>query len=199
MAQEMRLYLAAVQRFDAVNCEDPNATIVDRVSHPKELLYARRMTQCLEHFAPNAPEVVRLAARAQHICRWEMPRHRFAKGRQGYRRWRTELADYHAQTAGQLLQEVGYDGHTIARVQALLRKERLKTDPECQLLEDVICLVFLQYYAVGFALEQEESKLIRIIQRIWAKMSPRGRAAAIKADLPPDVRKLIQQSVDEKC
>ena len=128
----------AVERFDAANREDPNREVAEGVEQAKELLYARRMSACLDRFGPDAPEPVRLAARCQHIRRWTIPRTDYPEGRNGYRRWRTDLAWFHASTAAAILREVGYDDTTVARVEALLRKERLKTDPDVQLLEDVI-------------------------------------------------------------
>ena len=132
---------AAIARFDALNRDDPNTEVQAGQSIPSQLLYAQRMTSTLERFAPDAPPAVRLAARAQHICRWKIPRESYPPGRDGYRRWRSDLGRFHAETAGSVLKEVGYDAPMIDHVAALLRKERLKADADCQLLEDVICLV----------------------------------------------------------
>jgi hypothetical protein len=94
-----------------------------------------------------------------------------------------------------VLRDVGYDADTVARVQSLLRKERLKADPETQALEDVICLVFLEYYFEPFADQHEEQKLIGILRRTWAKMSPRGQAAALALSLRPEKRTLIEKAL----
>ena len=139
----------AFRRFDEANAEDPNREVVDGEALPKELVYAQRMTRRLDAFAPGAPETVKLAARAQHIRRWEVPRDDYAEGRAGYLKWRTDLYKRHGDIAAQIMQEVGYDERTIERVQTLLRKRGLKTDPEVQLLEDVICLVFLIYLCLA--------------------------------------------------
>jgi hypothetical protein len=186
---------AAIERFDAANAEDPNVEPHDRRAIPKELLYARRMSDALERIEPAASEAVRLAVRSQHIRRWEIPRSNYPKDRDGYRRWRTELGRFHAETASRILREVGYDEATIERVGSLLRKERLKTDPDCQLLEDVICLVFLEHYSSAFIKEHDEEKLINIFRRTWKKMSPRGQEAAMQLDLNPRVRELIGKAL----
>ena len=185
----------AIEQFDAINVQDPNVETVDGVAQPKELLYAQRMTEWLDRLFPDASEALRLAARCQHIRRWHIPRMSYPMERQGYHRWRTELRKYHAETAGQVLRDVGYDAETIARVQSLLRKERLKADPETQSLEDVICLVFLEHYFEPFSDQQEEQKLIGILRRTWAKMSPRGQAAALALSLRPEKRKLIEKAL----
>ena len=185
----------AIERFDAANGEDPNRVVVDGVEQPKELVYAGRMTACLDRFGPDAPEAVRLAARCQHIRRWTMPRADYPAGRDGYRRWRTDLARFHAATAAAILREVGYDDATVARVEALLRKERLKTDPDVQLLEDVICLVFLEHYLFDFVPKQHEEKLVGVLRKTWPKMSDDGRRAALALDLAPDLRRLVARAV----
>jgi len=185
----------AIERFDAANRKDPNREVADGVDQPKELLYARRMTACLDRFGPDAPEPVRLAARCPHIRRWTIPRTDYPEGRNGYRRWRTDLARFHASTAAAILRGVGYDDATVARVESLLRKERLKTDPDVQLLEDVICLVFLEHYLFDFAPKHDEETLLRVLRKTWPKMSADGRRAALDLDLAPDLRALVARAV----
>lgn len=195
MISDPARFTAAIARFDAANGEDPNTEVFEGAAYPKELLYARRMTAWLGKLAPNASEVVQLAACCQHIRRWTIPRSQYPMDRPGYKQWRTTLAKFHAETAGKILGEVGYDEETIGRVQALLRKEHLKLDPEVQLLEDTICLVFLESYLADFAGRHEEAKLIDIIRKTWRKMSPRGHKAALALDLPPDLRRLVEQAL----
>ena len=153
------------------------------------------MSEWLDRLAPDAPEPVRLAARAQHIRRWEIPRASYPMDRAGYHRWRTDLGKFHAQVTGQILREVGFEDATVARVQSLLRKERLKADPDAQLLEDVICLVFLENYFAPFSERHDEEKLIGILRRTWAKMSPRGHASALQLQLPPEKRRLVEKAL----
>lgn len=185
----------ALARFDQANAQDPNRETVDGVSQPRELVYARRMTAKLERFAPDAPEAVRVASRCQHLQRWMIPRSTYPEGRDGYRSWRTDLGAFHAETAGAILREVGYDEATVGRVASLLRKERLKADLEVQLLEDVICLVFLEYYLADFATQHDEQKLLEILRKTWRKMSDAGRRAALALDLAPEVAGLVARAV----
>jgi hypothetical protein len=179
-------FRSAIERFDAANAEDPDG---------EELIYAQRMSEWLEKLVPDASEALRLAARSQHIRRWEIPRNRYPMDRAGYHRWRNELAAFHAKVAAEILRDVGYDDATVGRVQSLLKKERLKEDPEAQLLEDVICLVFLQHYFPDFARKHDEEKLIGILRKTWRKMSERGHQAALKLPLGDDERKLIEKAL----
>jgi len=187
MGIEPEKFLRAIERFDAANAEDPDG---------EELLYAQRMSEWLGRLAPDASEALKLAARAQHIRRWEIPRFKYPMDRAGYHRWRSELYGFHAKVAGEILQGVGYDPAIIARVQSLLKKERLKEDPEAQLLEDVVCLVFLENYFSEFARQHDEQKVIGILRKTWRKMSPRGHAAALTLPMGAQERKLIEKALE---
>src|SRR5213592_1927313 len=128
----------AITLFDDANRQDPSHTIVDGQEHPNELLYARRMSEWLYKLDPDASEALKLAARSQHLMRWQIPRSRYPMTRAGYHEWRNDLSKFHAREAASLLQQAGYDAPTIERVQSLVKKENLKSDPETQTLEDVI-------------------------------------------------------------
>ncbi|MEX2581674.1 MAG: DUF4202 domain-containing protein [Gemmatimonadota bacterium] len=181
----------AYTRLDAFNAADPRLDLVDGREEPRELLYARRMSAMLDRFEPHASEPLRLAVRAQHIGRWAIPRSDFPEGRTGYKRWRSTLMQYHADTAGEILREVGYGEDVVARVAQLLRKQGLKRDDEVQTLEDVVCLVFLEHYLDDFAREHQEEKIVDILRKTWAKMSERGHAAALELELTPETKRLV--------
>jgi hypothetical protein len=185
----------ALARIDAANAEDPGRETDGGVAVPKELLYARRMTAWLERLAPDASEALRLAVRAQHVRRWTVPRERYPAGRKGYHEWRSTLARFHADTAAAILREVGYDEETVRRVQALIRKEGLGHDPETQLLEDAVCLVFVEHHLADFAAGRDEEQLIGILRKTWRKMSPRGRQIAVELELPAPARALLDRAV----
>ena len=156
------------------------------------------MTAMLEHFAPDATEAVQLATRSQHICRWKSPRNAYPMDLTGYKKWRTDLYEFHAETAGAIMREVGYDDEMISKVQALLRKAKLKVNPETQLLEDVIDLVFLQHYLADFVSKYshyEEEKLLDILRKTWRKMSDNGHAAALKINYTPELLAVIQKAL----
>ena len=190
---ESARFREAILGFDAANAEDPNAEVENGVSQPKELVYANRMTAALYRFAPGAPETVCLAARCQHIRRWTIPRGDYPDGRAGYRRWRTALADFHAETAARILRDVRYDETVVADVQSLVRKDHLKTDADAQLLEDVVCHVFLTHYLADFAARHDDTKVTGILRKTWRKMSEAGRAAAFALELPEAVRSLVER------
>lgn len=193
----------AIALFDAANADDPNKEVVEGLEMPKELVYARRMSEMLTRFAPDAPEAVRLAVRAQHIERWKVPRSDYPMDRTGYLMWRTGLYKYHAETAGRLMREAGYDEESIARVQSAVGKKGIKVNPETQLLEDVVDLVFIEHYMLGFAgqhPEYDEEKWIGIIRKTWQKMSAEARAFALsgKINLPQALVPLILKSIEQK-
>jgi hypothetical protein len=190
---------AAIAAFDAANSADPNRERDGGAEHPKEMVYARRMSMMLERLAPDASEAVRLAVRCQHLRRWEIPRDSFPRTTEGYRAWRKRLMDFHAEAAGSILRDAGYDDETVGHVQSLLRKERLKRDPESQLVEDVVGLVFLEHYLERFVAEHQEydeAKLADILRKTWAKMSTQGREAALTlVKLPEALKPAILRAV----
>lgn len=163
--------------------------------HPDEVLYGRRMRAWLEKLAPEAPEHLKLAARAQHVRRWEIPREKYPKGREGYLKWRTELYGFHADVAAGILKEAGYDAATIDRVRSLLMKKDLRRDPEMQLLEDVICLVFLEFTFADFSVKHEEEKIVTIVRKTWRKMGAKGREAALTLPMSPEARRLVERAL----
>lgn len=200
MTTDPQRFQRAIERFDAANAEDPNRELADGREQPKELLYALRLSAMLERFAPEASEALRLAARCQHIRRWTIPRSDFPMTPAGYKQWRSNLQQFHAETAARMLRDTGYGEETIARVQALLKKEKLKLDPEVQALEDVVDLVFLESYLVDFVAkhpEYDEAKWIDILKKTWFKMSPRGRKAALSIiRLPSALLPLIRKGAE---
>ncbi|HEA22631.1 hypothetical protein LCGC14_0692460 [marine sediment metagenome] len=187
--------LQAFQKFDAANSLDPNTTEYLGESYPKEVLYAIRMTERLNNFAPDASEALRLTARCQHICRWEIPRDSYKMNRTGYLKWRQDLKKFHARKAAEILQNVGYSQEIIDEVGFLLQKKGLKRNEDTQILEDVICLVFLEYYFESFADEHSEEKIIDILQKTWRKMSGKGHEAAMKLPFSKKSSTLIAKAV----
>lgn len=182
-------------RFDAANAEDPRR---EPDGTPKELAYGRRMSAWLERLAPDASEEVRLAVRAQHIRRWEIPRDSYPKGRTAYLKWRRELRAHHADLAGSIMSDCGYAPDTVRRVQAIIRKERFKTDPWAQQLEDVACLVFLDHYFKPFVDEQDPDAIVKILRRTWLKMSVAGQQAALKIDYTPRCKELLEAALQSR-
>ena len=142
MSEQPTRFKDALLLIDEANTQDPHTEIFEGEEYPKELLYSMRMTKWLETLEPHASEALRLAVRSQHIRRWEIPRSEYPLGRKGYHQWRIRLYDYHGEKAAEILEKVGYEEETIARVRMLLKKQGLKSNPETQTLEDVACLVF---------------------------------------------------------
>jgi hypothetical protein len=188
-------FYAAVDRFDEENGRDPTVLVVDQVAYPQELLYAMRLTAWVLRLQPDASEHLLLAARSQHICRWTIPRNSYEMSRAGYLRWRNDLKQFHSRKTGEILREVGYDDETIAQVCDLNLKKKLGRDPECQVLEDALCLVTLQYQLSDLVAKTEPAKMLSILQKTWKKMSPAARGQTLKLPLSETERQLIEQAL----
>ncbi|HEY9006340.1 DUF4202 domain-containing protein [Ohtaekwangia sp.] len=181
--------------FDAYNANDLHTEEVNGQSHPKELLYGQRMTEWLNKFAPHAPEYMQLAARCQHIGRWEIPRNSYPMDKKGYLQWRNAEKFHQAKIAEQILLSCRYDSETIEKVKFLLLKKELQTHADTQLLEDVICLVFIQYYLDDFAAQHDDAKVVDILKKTLKKMSARAIGEAGKIPVSAKAGGLIAQAV----
>ncbi len=185
----------AFSLFDEANKKDPTIETINGISVPKELRYSQLMSATLEQFAPDASDALKLAARSQHICRWEIPRDSYPMDRIGYLKWREDLKKFHASKASGILEKVGYDESIIAKVSFLLQKKKLKKDEDTQTLEDVICLVFLEYYYDEFIDKHTDEKVINILHKTWRKMSEQGHAAALQISFSKRGLDLVQQAI----
>jgi hypothetical protein len=190
-------YDAVVAAIDVANAGDPNIIESEGHAEPAELVYGRRMSATLARMAPDASEPLRIAARGQHIERWRLARKSYPEGRAGYLRWRKDAKELHARRLGDIMAEAGYGAGDIERVGALVRKEKLKLDAEAQLLEDVVCVVFLEHYLTPFMAKTEPAKLPGILAKTWKKMSDFGHAEALKLNVPPQVLRLLEQGLAE--
>ena len=188
-------FFEASRRFDEENGQDPNLIVVKGVTHPQELLYAERLTDWVLRLEPEASEHLLLAARSQHICRWTIPRKTYEMTRAGYLRWRTDLKQFHARKSAEILGEVGYEKETIARVRDLNLKKLLGQDPDCQVLEDALCLVTLQYQLADLVVKTEPAKMIEILQKTWKKMSKTARDHALALPFPETEKQLIEKAL----
>ena len=189
-------FAAAVRRFDEENSRDPNAVSAGGVSRPRELVYSEWLTRWVLKLQPEASEELRLAARCQHLCRWEVPRDSYPMTRPGYLKWRADLKQFHARKAGEILSELGYDQSVITRVQSLNLKQNFPNDPEGRVLEDALCLVFLEHQLAELAEKTSADKVVNALRKSWQKMTPAAREMALK--LPYAVRdhELIKQALD---
>ncbi len=188
-------YETALAAIDAAHSLDPTKITINSVETPYELHYAQKCTSYLTKRAPSASEPLRLAIRAQHFRRWEVPRSIYPMTRPGYHAWRTFLKKRQADLVQQICLESGYSEETAQRVGALIRKEGLKEDEETQVLEDVACLVFLDDQFEAFEKEHDEEKIVKILQKTWGKMTVRGHELALEIPMSGRPRELVEKAL----
>jgi hypothetical protein len=191
--ERLRRALAAI---DAANADDPQRIRVRGEERPKELAHAELVSAWIETLSPSPSEALRLAARAHHVRRWEIPRGDYPEGRQGYHRWRVALREHHAALAGGILEAEGYDEVTVARVREIVRKTGLGKDPEVQALEDALCLVFLETQLGDVAARLDEEKLLDVTRKTLRKMSPAAIGHARELPLPDAERALLERALE---
>ncbi len=188
-------FAAALRGFDQANAQDPNQLEWQGRQYPRELLYARWLSDWILRLCPQASEALRLAARSQHICRWEIPRSSYPMTRAGYLRWRGELKKFHAQKTGELLSAAGYPEDVVARVQALNLKKGFPNDPEGRVLEDALCLVFLEHQFAELVARTSQHTMLQAVKKVWNKMTPTAQAIARGLAYGPNERALLQKAL----
>jgi hypothetical protein len=190
-------FARAAAAIDRANGDDPNPLSVGGVTRPRALAEGELVASWIDRLAPDASDALRLAARAHHLRRWVSPRSSYPEGRAGYLRWRRDLYEFHATEVGVLLTAEGYEPAFVARVQDLVRKRGLKggTDAEVQLLEDAICLAFLEAEFADLADRLDEARMIDVLVKTLAKMSDAGKQAGLGIDLAERERDLLLRAV----
>lgn len=185
----------AIRRFDEENSKDPNFQLANGLQRPRELVYAEWLTDWVLKLCPEASEELRLAARGQHLRRWEIPRDSYPMDRVGYLKWRSDLKKFHAEKAGEILREVGYADAMIQRVQELNLKKNFPADPESRVLEDALCLVFLERQLGDLAAKTADDKVITALQKSWKKMTPTAHAEALKLSYGEREKALLERAL----
>ncbi len=202
MFKPAQRYTAVFAAIDAANADDPRTIVAAGVTRPYEIVYSERMIRRLEAMYPEASELLRIAARGQHIRRFDIPRSRFPQGREGYNEWRRTCREHHAKLLHEIMSRNGYGNQDIEHVAKLVRKEQLKKDKESQALENVVDVVFLEHYFDEFHgkyAQYDDAKVIDIIGKTLRKMSPKGHQAALALDLPERTRKLVLAAVEREA
>lgn len=188
----------AIGRFDKLNAADPNLELINGESTPREWLHAQRLSQWVMTLAPTASEALRLASRCQHLCRWTIPRDHYEMTRAGYHQWRNELKRFHAGKSAEVLRSVGYPETMVTRVGELNLKKSFPADPDSRVLEDALCLVFLQFQFTALADKTEEEKVINALQKAWKKMTPAAHEHALHLEYGHRERELIERALRPK-
>ena len=192
----MALLDDAFAAIDAANADDPNTIVVSGASRPKEQAHAEMAVEWIRRLVPSPSDALLLAARAHHVRRWDIPRASEPDGRAGYLKWKRNLQRHHAELVGSILGDVGYDDATIERVQSLVKKERLKSDPEVQALEDALCLVFVETQFTDLTDQLGEEHMVDVVAKTLRKMTPSGREAALALPLDEDALRIVGRALE---
>ncbi len=184
----------AFEAFDAVNKTDPNTFTWQGKEWPRELFLATKLSEWVLRLESNASTPLRLASRCQHIGRWQIARREYPEGRIGYLTWRKALARHHADMAATILRDLNFEDSTIERVQTILMKRGIKQDAEVQIMENALCLVFLQYQFEEFRVGNEE-KIVDIIRKSLLKMDEAGRKQALTLEYSPAGLAIVNEAL----
>jgi hypothetical protein len=186
---------AAFDAIDAANAGDPNTITVRGSVRPKEQAHAELAVEWVRRLVGEPSEALLLAARAHHVRRWEIPRSSEPEGRAGYLRWKRRLQQHHASVVGEVLAGL-VDPAVVERVQSIVRKEALRTDPEVQALEDALCLVFVETQFGELTDQLGEDHMVDVVAKTLKKMSPSGRSAALELPLDESAVRIVGRALE---
>lgn len=184
----------AFDAFDAINQLDPNVFVWEEKTWPREYFLSLKLHEWVARLKPDASEALLLASRCQHLGRWEIPRNHYPDGRIGYLTWRKELSRYHAQKATEILVGLGYEAEMIDSVQAIVLKRGIKQDPDAQVMENALCLVFLQFQYEAFR-QEHASKIVDVLRKSLLKMDAAGHQYALALPYTPEGRAAIDEAL----
>jgi Domain of unknown function (DUF4202) len=187
-----------VRAIDAANANDPASLFFEGAFHPQALLEGQRAQAWVEQLRPGANPALRLAARAHHLRRWEIPRDAYPRTRAGYLSWRRRLYDFHADALAEIMTAAGYPPDQTARAGTILHKQGLHTDADVQAHEDAVSLAFLELRAAGFSTTVSREQLLRALRRTWSKMSEAGRSASQSLDLSPELQSALVSALSDE-
>ncbi len=190
----MQAYARARELIDAAHAADPTRTTNGR---PAELAYADGVEAWVTRLVTDATQLLRLAARCQHLERWSVPRASFPEGKVGYLNWRKSLYGKQAARAKELLLAGGVSPIEADEAATWISKTGLKTNPGTQALEDAAVLVFLENEIGAFAAQHAEyprEKFVDILKKTWRKLSPRAQEMARGLELPPGIASLVREA-----
>lgn len=189
---EPAAYEAAIEAIDAANAEDP----VTHGGEPLALVQGVLAHQWVAHLDPEASAPLLIAARAHHLRRWVVPRSSYPVGRGGYLRWRRDQKVRHARELTELLRELGIDSASTERAAAIVAKEGLDrgTDAEVQTFEDAAALTFMETQFASTADRVDDDRMIVVIRKTMAKMTPAGQTAARTIELHPRLESLVARA-----
>ena len=202
MVERSQRFSKAIADIDTANAGDPRTIVVSGATCPYEVVYSERMTRRLEAMYPDASELLRIAARGQHLRRFDIPRATFAQGREGYNEWRRTCREHHAGLLRDIMNRNGYSNEEIEQTTKLVKKERLKKDRDSQALENVVYIVFLEHYFEEFSAkyrDYDDAKMVDILGKTLRKMSPKGHQAALSLDLPARTRRLVHAAIEREA
>jgi len=184
----------AFRAFDEYNKQDPSSFVWESQAYPTEYFLSLKLHKWVSKLAPQASETLLLASRCQHIGRWEIPRDEYPRDREGYLMWRKALSLHHAEKAAQILESVGYPTEAIERAKHILLKRKLKADPEVQIMENALCLVFLQFQYEDFW-PQHTDKIVDILRKSLKKMDAEGHRYALQLEYSDSGKYYIEEAL----
>lgn len=162
---------------------------------PYELVYSQKLCDWVKALCPDPSEELILAARGLHIERWKIPRSDYPMTRKSYHDWRDALRALHADRAAEIMREAGYEEPAVQRTHELILRTTYPEDPESRVIEDAASLLFLETQFTELGEKTERKKMIRILRRVWPKLTEKAQEAALQLDYTDFEKGLLEEAL----
>jgi hypothetical protein len=186
------LYKKACLAIDEVHAKDANIELVDGVEMAAELIYSQRMLKVLTEFLVDADYKISLAAQCQHFERWAVARSLYPMDKKGYFQWRKAIMEYQLKRTSEVLASCGIALNDIEGIRDVLQNRGKKDHVQGQVIEDVACIVFVEWYLAAFAAKHEQDKVIGIVKKTVKKISEEGMKAISTRPLSGTVQEILK-------
>ncbi len=196
MSEAREPVAAALAVIDSRNVDDPRS----HEGGPLALVQGQIAEQWVLALCSQPSDALRIAARAHHLRRWELPRAHFPTGRVGYLRWRRTQQQRHARELNEILAKGGIPKSVSQRAREIVLKRGLGSDAEVHVFEDAVSLTFLQTELRPIIDRiKDDAKVTGIVVKTLAKMSPSGReqAEGLAASLDKQSKRVVDIAVVE--
>ena len=80
-------------------------------------------------------------------------------------------------------------------MQDLNLKKKFPADADSRVLEDALCLVFLEFQLAPLAAKSDEEKMINALRKSWVKMTEAARVEALKLNFGEREKSLIERAL----
>ncbi len=175
--------------------QDPRKAMFRGVLYPKDLIFTQRAVSWMSRLTADPSEDLLIAAWGHVVGRWKIARDQYPQGTHGYHQYRYAQTKLSCDQVERVLREKRFPDDRVKKIRSIMMNRDASPYPEGQMLEDALCLAFLELKFEGYISEWGEEKYSQILKNTWSKMSGAARELALKIDYSPEGLQLLKKAL----